>query len=96
MEIHVCHFSPGTSKWNKIEHRMFSHITKNWRAKPLESLEVIVNLIANTTTQKGLIIKAKTDKNEYEKGIKIDDETLQNINLTNKKFRGDWNYKITP
>jgi hypothetical protein len=96
MEIHVCHFSPGTSKWNKIEHRMFSHITKNWRAKPLESLEVIVNLIANTTTQKGLIIKAKADKNEYEKGIKIDDETLQNINLTNKEFRGDWNYKITP
>jgi len=96
MEIHVCHFPPGTSKWNKIEHRMFSHITKNWRAKPLESLEVIVNLIANTTTQKGLIIKAKADKNEYEKGIKIDDETLQNINLTNKEFRGDWNYKITP
>ena len=79
LEIHVCHFPPGTSKWNKIEHRMFSHITKNWRAKPLESLEVIVNLIANTTTQKGLTIKAKADKNEYEKGIKIDDETLQNI-----------------
>ena len=96
MEIHVCHFPPGTSKWNKIEHRMFSHITKNWRAKPLESLEVIVNLIANTTTQKGLIIKAKADKNEYEKGIKIDDETLQSINLTNKEFRGDWNYKISP
>lgn len=96
MEIHVCHFPPGTSKWNKIEHRMFSHITKNWRAKPLESLEVIVNLIANTTTQKGLIIKAKADKNEYEKGIKIDDETLQNINLTNKEFRGDWNYRISP
>jgi len=75
---------------------MFSHITKNWRAKPLESLEVIVNLIANTTTQKGLIIKAKADKNEYEKGIKIDDETIQNINLTNKEFRGDWNYNIAP
>ena len=96
MEIHVCHFPPGTSKWNKIEHRMFSHITKNWRAKPLESIEVIVNLIANTTTQKGLTIKARADKNEYEKGIKIDDETLQNINLTNKEFRGDWNYKINP
>ena len=96
MEIHVCHFPPGTSKWNKIEHRMFSHITKNWRAKPLESLEVIVNLIANTTTQKGLTIKAKADKKEYEKGIKIDDEALQNINLTNKEFRGDWNYKIDP
>ena len=96
LEIHVCHFPPGTSKWNKIEHRMFSYITKNWRAKPLESLEVIVNLIANTTTEKGLTIKAKADKTEYEKGIKIDDETLQNINLTNKEFRGDWNYKISP
>ncbi len=96
LEIHVCHFPPGTSKWNKIEHRMFSYITKNWRAKPLESLEVIVNLIANTTTQKGLTIKAKADKKEYEKGLKVDDETLQKINLTNKEFRGDWNYKIDP
>jgi hypothetical protein len=96
LEIHVCHFPPGTSKWNKIEHRMFSYITKNWRAKPLESLEVIVNLIANTTTQKGLTIKAKADKNQYEKGLKIDDEALKKINLTNKEFRGDWNYKISP
>ena len=75
---------------------MFSHITKNWRAKPLESVEVIVNLIANTTTQKGLTIKAKADKKEYEKGLKVDDETLKKINLTNKEFRGDWNYKISP
>ena len=96
VEIHVCHFPPGTSKWNKIEHRMFSYITKNWRAKPLESLEVIVNLIANTTTQKGLTIKAKADKNQYEKGLKVDDEELKKINLTNKEFRGDWNYKISP
>jgi len=96
LEVHVCHFPPGTSKWNKIEHRMFSYITKNWRAKPLESLEVIVNLIANTTTLKGLTIKAKVDKNEYEKGLKVADEELKKINLTNKEFRGDWNYKITP
>ncbi len=96
LEIHVCHFPPGTSKWNKIEHRMFSYITKNWRAKPLESLEVIVNLIANTTTQKGLTIKAKADKNQYKKGLKVDDEALKKINLTNKEFRGDWNYKISP
>ena len=96
LEVHVCHFPPGTSKWNKIEHRMFSYITKNWRAKPLESLEVIVNLIANTTTQKGLTIKAKADKNQYEKGLKVDDEVLKKINLTNKEFRGDWNYKISP
>ncbi len=96
LEIHVCHFPPGTSKWNKIEHRMFSYITKNWRAKPLESLEVIVNLIANTKSQKGLTIKAKADKKEYEKGLKVDDEALDKINLTNKEFRGDWNYKIAP
>ncbi len=96
LEIHVCHFPPGTSKWNKIEHRMFSYITKNWRAKPLESLEVIVNLIANTTTLKGLKIKAKADKNQYEKGLKIDDAALEKINLTKKEFRGDWNYQISP
>jgi hypothetical protein len=96
MEIHVCHFPPGTSKWNKIEHRMFSYITKNWRAKPLESLEVIVNLIANTTTQKGLTIKAEADNNQYEKGLKVDDEELKKINLTTKEFRGEWNYKISP
>lgn len=96
LEVHVCHFPPGTSKWNKIEHRMFSYITKNWRAKPLESLEVIVNLIANTTTLKGLTIKAKADRNQYEKGLKVADEELKKINLTNKEFRGDWNYKISP
>lgn len=96
LEVHLCHFPPGTSKWNKIEYRMFSYITKNWRAKPLESLEVIVNLIANTTTQKGLTIKAKADRNQYEKGLKVDDEELKKINLTNKEFRGDWNYKISP
>jgi hypothetical protein len=96
MEIHVCHFPPGTSKWNKIEHRMFSYITKNWRAKPLESLEVIVNLIANTTTKKGLTIKAEADKNQYEKGLKVKDEELKKINLTTTEFRGEWNYKISP
>ena len=96
IEIHVCHFPPGTSKWNKIEHRMFSHITKNWRARPLESLEVIVNLIANTTTQKGLVIKAKADMTQYEKGIKITDKELEEINLINNDFKGNWNYKIAP
>lgn len=96
LEIHVCHFPPGTSKWNKIEHRMFSYITKNWRAQPLQSLEVIVNLIANTTTRKGLSIKVEADKNEYEKGIKVDDKTLEKIHLTNKQFRGEWNYQISP
>ncbi len=96
LEIHVCHFPPGTSKWNKIEHRMFSFISKNWRAKPLESLEVIVNLIANTTTQKGLIVRAEADKRIYEKGIKVADADLENIKLTINNFRGDWNYEISP
>jgi len=96
LEIHVCHFPPGTSKWNKIEHRMFSHITKNWRAKPLESLAIIVDLIASTTTNKGLTIKAKADEAQYEKGIKVDDETLKKIKITNKEFRGDLNYQINP
>jgi transposase len=96
IEISICHFPPGTSKWNKIEHRLFSFITKNWRAKPLVSLEVIVNLIANTTTQKGLTVNAKEDKTQYEKGIKITDQEMENINLLQSDFRGDWNYKITP
>lgn len=96
LEIHVCHFPPGTSKWNKIEHRMFSHITKNCRAKPLESLAIIVDLIASTTTNKGLTIKAKADEAQYEKGIKVDDETLKKIKITNKEFRGDLNYQINP
>ncbi|MGB0879371.1 MAG: ISAzo13-like element transposase-related protein, partial [Polaribacter sp.] len=96
IEIHVCHFPPGTSKWNKIEHRMFSHITKNWRARPLVSLEVIVNLIANTKTSKGLVIKAKADENQYEKGIKITDKEFKEINIVNSNFKGNWNYKIIP
>ena len=96
LAISVCHFPPGTSKWNKIEHRLFSYITKNWRARPLESLEVVVNLIANTTTEKGLQVKAKADENQYEKGIKVLDEELKNIKLTKSAFRGDWNYTINP
>jgi transposase len=96
IEISVCHFPPGTSKWNKIEHRLFSFITKNWRAKPLVSLEVIVNLIANTTTQKGLKVNAAEDKKQYEKGIKITDGEMENINLLQSDFRGEWNYKISP
>ena len=96
LAISVCHFPPGTSKWNKIEHRLFSYITKNWRARPLESLEVVVNLIAKTTTEKGLHVKAKADENQYEKGIKVLDEELKNIKLTKSAFRGDWNYTINP
>ena len=75
---------------------MFSFITKNWRAKPLESLEIIINLIANTTTTKGLKIKASADKKEYEKGIKVNKKEFNKIKISNNVFRGDWNYKITP
>lgn len=101
LEIKVCHFPPGTSKWNKpgrraIEHRLFSFISKNWRGKPLESLEVIVNLIANTTTQKGLKVKARADKRQYEKGLKVTDKELKEIKLEPDAFRGDWNYTIYP
>lgn len=96
LEIQVSHFPPGTSKWNKIEHRLFSYISKNWRAKPLTSVEVIVNLISNTTTEKGLKVKAKKDETVYEKNIKITDIELEKINLIRNKFRGDWNYTIRP
>jgi hypothetical protein len=96
MEIIVSHFPPGTSKWNKIEHRMFSYISMNWRAKPLTSLQVIVSLIAATTTTKGLLIKAKIDDTVYEKGIKIIDEDLRKINITKNDFHGEWNYSIAP
>ena len=95
-EITVCHFPPGTSKWNKIEHRLFSFISKNWRAKPLTSIEVVVNLIANTTTTKGLKVKAQKDPNTYIKSIKITDEEMEKIKIKRNEFRGEWNYTITP
>ena len=94
--IRVCHFPPGTSKWNKIEHRMFSHITQNWRGRPLISHEVIVNLIANTTTQKGLIIQAELDTGRYPTGITVSDKELAVLNLIQDDFHGDWNYTIAP
>lgn len=96
LRISVCHFPPGTSKWNKIEHRMFSHITENWRGCPLRSLSVIVNLIGNTTTRKGLRINAELDTNEYKKGIKVTDDELANVNIKKAKFHGEWNYTILP
>jgi len=94
LAVEVCHFPPGTSKWNKIEHRMFSHITKNWRGKPLTSHEVIVNLIANTTTDAGLKIQAALDSKEYPTGIKISDKEMKAINLEKNAFHGEWNYTI--
>ena len=95
LDVSVCHFPPGTSKWNKIEHRMFSHITKNWRGRPLTSHEVVVNLIANTTTNAGLRIKAALDEKEYPTGIKITDKELKSINLEKNDFHGEWNYTIS-
>ena len=94
--IRVSHFPPGTSKWNKIEHRLFSHISMNWRGKPLVSHEVIVNLIAATTTRKGLQVRAELDSNLYPKGIKVTDEEFAAINIVRDKFHGEWNYTIMP
>jgi Rhodopirellula transposase DDE domain len=96
LPIHVCHFPPGTSKWNKIEHRMFSHITQNWRGRPLISHEVIVNLIANTTTQAGLKIRAELDRGKYPTGIKISNAQYAALNLERDSFHGDWNYTVMP
>src|SRR5437867_10437527 len=96
MGISVCHFPPGTSKWNKIEHRMFSHISLNWRGQPLTSLDVIVNLIAHTTTQQGLYIAAALDPNPYPTGIVVSEQELAAVNLKRADFHGDWNYTITP
>lgn len=94
--IHVCHFPPGTSKWNKIEHRMFCHITQNWRGRPLISHEVILNLIAATSTQQGLRIKVELDTGIYPLGIKITDDELAAVNLKRNDFHGEWNYQILP
>jgi hypothetical protein len=96
LEISICHFPPGTSKWNKIEHRLFSFITQNWRGKPLISHEVIVNLISATTTNKGLQVECQLDKNAYPKGIKIPDEAMEQINIIRSDFHGEWNYTILP
>ena len=96
LAIRVCHFPPGTSKWNKVEHRMFSFVSINWRGKPLESLQVIVDLIASTTTTSGLKVYARLDPGEYEKGIKVTDAELAAVNITRHDFHPDWNYTIHP
>jgi len=96
MTIFVCHFPPGTSKWNKIEHRMFSYISKNWRGKPLLTTETVVNLISNTKTKSGLEISSMLDKNIYEKGIKVSNEEMEKVNIAGEKFHPEWNYKISP
>jgi Rhodopirellula transposase DDE domain len=94
--IAVCHFPPGTSKWNKIEHRMFCHITENWRGRPLVSRAVVVNLIGSTRTRTGLQIQAELDANTYEKGVKVTEQEMESVRLKRDKFHGDWNYRIEP
>jgi transposase len=94
LNIHVSHFPPGTSKWNKIEHKMFSYISMNWRGRPLTTYNVVVNLIGNTKNKTGLEIRAELDDRKYEKGIKITDEEFNAIRLIKSKFHGDWNYII--
>ena len=96
LEIHVSHLPPGTSKWNKIEHKMFFFISKNWQGMPLISVEAVINLIKNTTTKKGLKIVCVKDDNKYELGIKVTDEEIEQINIVKDAFHGDWNYAILP
>ena len=96
LRVSVCHFPPGTSKWNKIEHRMFCHITENWRGRPLVSREVVVNLIGHTTTQSGLAIRSELDENSYPTGQPVTAEQMESLSLKRDKFHGDWNYSLTP
>jgi hypothetical protein len=96
MKLSVCHFPPGTSKWNKIEHRLFSHITSNWRGQPLLTRQAIVELIASTTTTTGLTVQAALDTNIYETKLKVSDEQLAALRITPREFHGDWNYTIAP
>lgn len=96
MRIHVCHYPPGTSKWNKIEHRLFSWISTNWRGRPLISRETVVHLINNTTTKTGLTIIAQLDEQVYEKGKKIPQEDFAAVNIEHAAFHGEWNYMISP
>ena len=96
LQIGVCHFPPGTSKWNKIEHRMFCHITQNWRGRPLTSRAVVVNLIGSTRTSTGLEIHSELDENQYRIGIKVTDEELGGVRMKKHRFHGEWNYTIHP
>jgi hypothetical protein len=96
LKLFVCHLPPGTSKWNKIEHRLFSFITQNWRGRPLVSHQAIVNLIGSTTTRAGLLVKAALDTNQYDTKIKVSDEQLARLKLTPHEFHGDWNYTLSP
>jgi len=96
LEMAVCHFPPGTSKWNKIEHRLFSAISRNWRAKPLTSHEVVVNLIGATTTKTGLKVRSEIDRNIYPAGLTVSDAEMETLNLRRDAFHGEWNYSLQP
>jgi hypothetical protein len=96
LEISICHLPPGTSKWNKIEHRLFSFISQNWRGKPLVSHQVIVNLIAATTTRSGLRVRAAIDPAQYPRGIKVSDQEVDALRIDRDQFHGEWNYTILP
>ncbi len=96
LRISVSHFPLGASKWKKIEHRLFSHITLNWRGRPLTNYETVVNLIGSTTTRTGLRVQATLDKGEYPTGVRASDEELSTLNLRRKRFHGEWNYSLAP
>ena len=96
LEISVCHFPPGTSKWNKVEHRLFSFISSNWRGEPLRDYETIVSLIARTTTAKGLTVRCRLDRRKYATGIKVSKADIASLNLSPATFHGEWNYTIRP
>jgi len=96
LKLHISHFPPGTSKWNKIEHRLFCFITNNWRGRPLTSYQTIIDLIAGTRNSKGLKVKAAIDTNVYETGVIVSDEDLKRVNIVQDPFHGDWNYTISP
>jgi hypothetical protein len=96
LQISVCHLPPGTSKWNKIEHRLFSQISRNWRGRPLESLETIINLIGATTTTTGLTVTAQLDTGQYPTGIKITNQQMKDLPITHNPWHGEWNYTLHP
>ncbi len=96
MPISVSHFPPGTSKWNKVEHRLFSFISQNWRGRPLLDYETVINLISRTTTTTGLKVKCKLDRGKYTPGTKVSDKEFATVNLKPESFHGDWNYTILP
>jgi len=96
LSVQVCHFPPGTSKWNKIEHRMFCHITNNWRGRPLLSRQIVVQLIGSVSTEQGLRVRCGLDENLYDAGIKVSDEELATVRIARDPFHGEWNYRIRP